>query len=407
MPLTDTFIKALRHDPSKSAGAKHSDGHGLYLHVKESGKYWRMAYRFAGKQKTLALGVYPTVGLAQARRRRDEAREQLASSIDPSLAKQVQKLALAHAQESTFEAVAREFHGVKSGAWSDTYAEKWLRNMSKDLFPHVGRMLLPEITPPLLLSVLRKVEKRGARETAHTLRQTAGQVFRYGIQTGRCERNPVSDLQGALEPIVVKHMAAVLEPSKAGELLRSIDEYRGQPTTKAALQLSALLFQRPGNIRSMEWAWIDAEQAMLTIPSMSMKRTRTQKLNGRPHLVPLAGQALDILEEIRPLTGHGKYVFPSLLSGERPMSENTVNTALRRLGYSGEEMTAHGFRAMARTLLAERLPGIASDVVEAQLAHGKAGPLGAAYDRAEYMEQRRSLMQTWAGYLNQLKELQI
>lgn len=208
--------------------------------MKESGKYWRMAYRFAGKQKTLALGVYPTVGPAQARRRRDEAREQLASCIDPSLAKQVQKLALAHAQESTFEAVALEFHGVKSGAWSDTYAEKWLRNMSKDLFPHVGRMLLPEITPPLLLGVLRKVEKRGARETAHTLRQTAGQVFRYGIQTGRCERNPVSDLQGALEPIVVKHMAAVLEPSKAGELLRSIDEYRGQPTTKAALQRSAL-----------------------------------------------------------------------------------------------------------------------------------------------------------------------
>jgi integrase len=199
-------------------------------------------------------------------------------------------------------------------------------------------------------------------------------------------------------------MAAVLEPSKAGELLRSIDEYRGQPTTKAALQLSALLFQRPGNIRSMEWAWIDAEQAMLTIPSMSMKRTRSQKLNGRPHLVPLAGQALEILEEIRPLTGHGKYVFPSLLSGERPMSENTVNTALRRLGYSGDEMTAHGFRAMARTLLAERLPGIASDVVEAQLAHGKAGPLGAAYDRAEYMEQRRSLMQTWAGYLDQLRQ---
>ncbi|MBL8358392.1 MAG: integrase arm-type DNA-binding domain-containing protein [Delftia acidovorans] len=404
MPLTDTFIKALKHDPCKSAGSKHSDGHGLYLHVKESGKYWRMAYRFAGKQKTLALGVYPAVGLAQARRRRDEAREQLASSIDPSLAKQVQKLALAHAQESTFEAVAREFHGIKCGAWSDTYAEKWLRNMSKDLFPHVGRMLLPEITPPLLLSVLRKVEKRGARETAHTLRQTAGQVFRYGIQTGRCERNPVSDLQGALEPIVVKHMAAVLEPSKAGELLRSIDEYRGQPTTKAALQLSALLFQRPGNIRSMEWDWIDAEQAMLTIPSMSMKRTRTQKLNGRPHLVPLARQALEVFEEIRPLTGHGKYVFPSLISSERPMSENTVNTALRRLGYSGEEMTAHGFRAMARTLLAERLPGIASDVVEAQLAHGKAGPLGAAYDRAEYMEQRRSLMQTWASYLEQLRE---
>jgi len=403
MPLTDTFIKALKHDPSASAGTKHSDGYGLYLHVKESGKYWRMAYRFGGKQKTLALGTYPTIGLAQARRKRDEAREQLASNVDPSLVKQAQKLALANAQEHSFEAVAREFHSIKRNAWSESYAEKWLRNMTKDLFPHVGRMQLPEITAPLLLSVLRKVEKRGARETAHTLRQTAGQVFRYGIQTGRCERNPVSDLQGALEPIVVKHMAAVLEPSQAAELLRAIDQYQGQPTTKAALQLSALLFQRPGNIRAMEWKWIDLEQAMLVIPSLSMKRTKMHKLNGRPHFVPLATQAVTVLKEILPLTGHGKYVFPSLLTGERPMSENTVNTALRRLGYTGEEMTAHGFRAMARTLLAERLPSISPDVVEAQLAHVKSGPLGAAYDRAEYMEQRRILMCTWASYLDHLK----
>jgi len=404
MPLTDTFIKALKHDPSASAGSKYSDGHGLYLHVKESGKYWRMAYRFGGKQKTLALGTYPTTGLAQARRKRDEAREQLASNIDPSIVKQAQKLAMANAQENSFEAVAREFHAIKSNAWSESYAEKWLRNMVKDLFPHVGRMQLPTITAPLLLSVLRKVEKRGARETAHTLRQTAGQVFRYGIQTGRCERNPVADLQGALEPIVVKHMAAVLEPIRAAELLRAIDLYQGQPITKAALQLSALLFQRPGNIRAMEWEWINLKHAMLTIPSQSMKRTKVHKLNGRPHFVPLAPQAVAVFKEIQPFTGHGKYVFPSLLTGERPMSENTVNTALRRMGYSGDEMTAHGFRAMARTLLAERLPNISSDVVEAQLAHVKSGPLGAAYDRAEYMEQRRILMRTWANYLDSLKD---
>jgi integrase len=198
-------------------------------------------------------------------------------------------------------------------------------------------------------------------------------------------------------------MAAVLEPQKAGELLRAVEGYQGQPTTKAALQLSALLFQRPGNIRAMEWTWVDLAGGMLTIPSQSMKRTKAHKLNGRPHFVPLAPQAIAILRELVPVTGHGKYVFPSLLTGERPMSENTVNTALRRLGFTGAEMTAHGFRAMARTLMVERLPGVQADVIEAQLAHGKSGPLGAAYDRADYMGQRRHLMRTWADYLDQLR----
>jgi len=402
MPLTDTFIRQVK--PSgKAAGDSYADGGGMYLLVKPAGKYWRMDYRYAGKRKTLALGVYPTVTLAQARKRREEARSQLAESIDPSVIKRAQKIAKTSAAEDTFEAVAREFHETKRRGWSESYAEKWLRNMTKDLFPPIGRMLLPEITAPILLGVLRKVERRGAKETAHTLRQTAGQVFRYGIQTGRCETNPVPDLHGALEPIVVKHMAAVLEPAKAGELMRAFDGYKGQPTTKAALQLSALLFQRPGNIRAMEWAWVDLTTGMLTIPSQSMKRTKAHKLNGRPHFVPLAPQAVAILRELVPLTGHGKYVFPSLLTGERPMSENTVNTALRRLGFTGAEMTAHGFRAMARTLMVERLPGVQADVIEAQLAHRKSGPLGAAYDRADYMEQRRHLMRTWADYLELLK----
>ncbi|MFG0643392.1 tyrosine-type recombinase/integrase [Delftia sp. WSY_22] len=404
MPLTDTFVKTAKPDPAKTAGSKFADGYGLFLLVKDAGKYWRMAYRFAGKQKTLALGTYPSVTLAQARKRREEARTQLAAGIDPGVIKQAQKVIKASAAGNTFEAIAREFHETKRSAWSDSYSEKWLRNMVKDLFPHIGRMPLPDVTPPILLGVLRKVEKRGANETAHTLRQIAGQVFRYGIQTGRCEANPVPDLHGALEPVVVKHMAAVLEPQKAGELLRAVDGYQGQPTTKAALQLSALLFQRPGNIRAMEWTWIDLTAGMLTIPSQSMKRTKVHKLNGRPHFVPLAQQAVEILQELQPLTGRGKYVFPSLLTGERPMSENTVNTALRRLGFSGEEMTAHGFRAMARTLMIERLPGIHADVIEAQLAHGKSGPLGSAYDRADYMEQRRQLMNTWANYLDQIKQ---
>ena len=401
MALTDTFVKQYKHS-GKAAGDKHSDGGGLYLHAMASGKYWRMAYRFSGKQKTLAIGVYPAVTLAKARQRREEAKALLADGIDPGVVKQAQKVALTVSAESTYEAIAREFHGIKKSGWSDTYAEKWIGRMEKDLFPPLGRMKLTDITAPMLLTYIRKVEQRGAKETAHTLRQTAGQVFRYGIQTGRCTTNPVSDLAGALEPLTVKHMAAVLEPAQAGQLVRAFDAYQGQPSTKAALQLSALLFQRPGNIRQMEWAWIDLANAMLTIPSMSMKRTKTQKLNGRPHFVPLAPQAVAVFEELHPFTGHGQYVFPSLRTGERPMSENTVNAALRRMGFTGAEMTAHGFRAMARTLMVERLPGMNPDVIEAQLAHGKSGPLGAAYDRAEFMEQRRKMMGEWADYLDRL-----
>lgn len=402
MALTDTFVRQTKHS-GKPAGDKYADGDGMYLLVKAAGKYWRMDYRYAGKRNTLALGTYPEISLAQARKRREHARELLAQGTDPSVAKQAQKRAQRVAAANTFEAVAREFHGLQKGAWSARYGARWIERMQKDLFPYVGRTPLVDVTAPMLLDVLRKVEKRGAMETAHTLRQTAGQVFRYGIQTARCERNPVADLHGALKPLVVRHMAAVLEPSHAGELLRAIYGYTGQPMTRAALQLSALLFQRPGNIRQMEWAWIDLDGGMLTIPSESMKRRKHQKLNGRPHLVPLAPQAVVILRELLPLTGHGRYVFPSLRTGTRPMSDNTVNAALRRMGFTSDEMTAHGFRAMARTLMVERLPGIDPEVVEAQLAHGKSGPLGAAYDRAEFMEQRRKMMNEWAKYLDRLR----
>lgn len=402
MALTDTFVRQVKHS-SSAAGDKHTDGAGMYLLVNGAGKYWRMNYRFLGKQRTLALGVYPDVSLAKARQKRDKARELIAEGIDPSAAKRAAKRAEATAAANTFEALAREFHALQVDGWSPKYAARWIERMEKDLFPYIGRLPLHSVNAPTLLDALRKVEKRGANETAHTLRQSSGQVFRYGVQTGRCERNPVGDLHGALKPVVVRHMAAVLEPAKAGELLRAIDEYSGQPMTRGALQLSALLFQRPGNIRQMEWAWVDFDKVMLTIPSQDMKRRLHQKINGRPHLVPLAPQAVAILRELYPLTGHGRYVFPSLRTGERPMSDNTVNAALRRMGFSSDEMTAHGFRAMARTLMIERLPGIHADVIEAQLAHGKSGPLGAAYDRAEYMDQRRGMMVEWAGYLDRLR----
>ena len=402
MALTDTFIKNLKW-AGAPAGEKHTDGQGLYLLVKATGKYWRMNYRFAGKQKTLAIGVYPAVTLAKARQRRDKARELFADGIDPSKAKQVEKQAQVFAAANTFELVAREFLVAKTEAWTPMYAAKWLRGMTKDLFPYIGSLPLASITAPMLLEALRKCEKRGAIESAHTLRQTAGQVFRYGIQTGRCVSSPAADLQGALKPVNTKHLAAILEPVKVGELMRSIASYTGQPMTRVALVLSALLFQRPGNIRQMEWAWVNFDNAMLTIPSQDMKRRKHQKVNGRPHFVPLAPQALTALKEMRPLSGHGRYVFPSLLTGERPMSDNTVNSALRRMGYTNSEMTAHGFRATARTLMIERLPGVSADVIEAQLAHGKSGPLGSAYDRAEFMEQRRKMMVEWADYLDKLR----
>lgn len=402
MALTDTFVKNIK-PIGAPAGEKHTDGGGMYLLVNAAGKYWRMNYRFADKRKTLALGVYPAVSLAKARQRRDKARELLADGIDPSEAKREAKAVELAQAANTFEEVAREFHQVRSTSWSPKYAERWLSGLKTYLFPSVGKRPVSTITAPMLLDVLRLVEKRGIVETAHTLRQNAGQVFRFGIQTGRCERDPAADLHGALKPVTTRHMAAVLEPAKAGELLRAIDAYTGQPATRVALALSALLFQRPGNIRQLEWSWVNLDKAVISIPAASMKRTVHGKMNGRPHLVPLAPQAVALLTEIQPLTGSGRYVFPSLRTGERPMSDNTVNASLRRMGFASDEMSAHGFRAMARTLMIERIPGISADVIEAQLAHGKSGPLGAAYDRAEFMEQRRKMMQKWADYLDKLR----
>ncbi|MFT4195010.1 tyrosine-type recombinase/integrase [Ottowia sp.] len=401
MALSDTFVRTVK--PSgKPAGDKHADGQGLYLLVKPGGKYWRMDYRYAGKRKTLAVGVYPAVTLAKARQARDKARELLADGQDPGEAKREAKAARAAAAANTFELVAREYHKVKASGWSEKYGRKWLTGMESYLFPSIGRRPIASITARQVLDVLRLVEKRGILDTAHTLRQNAGQVFRYAVQTERCERNPVADLSDALQPLTVMHMAAVTDPKQVGELLRAMDAYTGHPATRAALQLSALLFQRPGNIRQMEWAWVDLDAAMLTIPAEAMKRRKAQKINGRPHYVPLAPQAVAVLRDLHPLTGHGRYVFPSLLTGERPMSDNTVNTALRRMGYSRDEMTAHGFRAMARTVLGEHLDADA-EVIEAQLAHGKSGPLGAAYDRTSYLAQRRQMMERWADYLDKLR----
>lgn len=405
MALNATFVeKSTAYQGKNKSGDKHVDGQGLYLHVMPSGgKYWRMAYRLEGKQKTLAIGVYPSVTLAQARKKRDTARELIAQGVDPSTAKQDAAQAKRLAAASTYETVAREFHAVKAEGWSESHAIKWLRLNELYLFPHIGHLPISQIKASRVLAALRKVEAKGILSTAQDVQQMAAQVFRYAVQTDRIEQSPIGDLKGALKPHVAEHFSAAIDPVRAGELLRAIDGYQGQPATKAALKLSALLFQRPGNIRAMEWAWIDFDKSLLSIPAQEMKRTLHQKLNGRPHLVPLARQALEILHALRPLTGGGLYVFPGARTPLRPMSDGTVNAALRRLDFGGDDHVAHGFRAMARTLMAEQLKGIPAELVEAQLGHGKSGPLGSAYDRAEYLAQRFEVMQRWADYLDKLR----
>jgi integrase len=402
--LSDVDCRNATCPPGK---ARHrlTDGGGLYLEVSPAGsKRWFWKFYPQGKESRLALGSYPAVTLKAARKARDDARAIRRDGANPVQKRKAERLASTARSATTYEAVARELHQTKLANWSPSYAEKWLRLQERDLFPWIGSLPLESVTAPVLLTALRRVEGRDAHDTAHALRQYAGQVCRYGVATGKCERNPASDLRDALKPLQVRHMGAILEPVQAGQLLRDIDGYAGQPVTRAALQLSALLFQRPGNIRAMEWSEIDAKAAVWSIPAAKMKRRVHGKVNGRPHLVPLAPQALATLEDLRPLTGHGRYVFPSLLTGEECMSENTIRAALRRMGYANDEMTAHGFRAMARTMIAERLSGIDPEVIEAQLAHGKSGPLGMAYDRAEYMAQRRQLMTAWADYLDRLRK---
>jgi integrase len=395
-----------------------SDGDGLYLllFVKGGAHGWRFDYSFDGKRKTLSLGTYPDTGLALARRKADEARKLLAEGTDPSDARKASKAARAKAEEvealeaaglplpGTFEFVAREWlTQVHAAKVSEGHAERTQIRFEQDAFPFIGRRPVGEIEPPELLEVLRRVTARGAIETAHRLKDACGQVFRYGIASGQCKRNPAADLRDALPPVPSRHHAAITDPKQAGELMRNLAEYRGHPVTRIALRLSALLFLRPGELRQAEWAWVDFDAATLTLPAALMKRKQDGKLNGAPHLVPLAPQAVALLRELQVLTGGGRYCFPSLQTKGRPMSENTVNVALRRMGYDRETMTAHGFRAMARTLAAERL-GIAPDVIEAQLAHAVGDSLGRAYNRTTFIDQRRDLMCRWADYLDRLRD---
>lgn len=416
--LSDKAIRAaLKRAADTGKPEKVSDGAGLRLDCQPSGAgWWRLRYRFGGKEGMLSLGTYPEVPLSLARQRRDEARAQVAAGTDPSAARKADKAAQAaeaavtrNAERGlpapgTFEAVAREWLSIVHEAKvSAGHAERTRIRFEQDAFPWIGARPLAELEAPEVLAVLRRVTARGAIETAHRLKDACGQVFRFGIATGACTRNPAADLRDALPPVPTRHLAAVVDPKQAGELLRAMGDYAGHPITRAALALSALLFLRPGELRQMEWAWVDLDGALVTLPAALMKRRKDEKTNGAPHLVPLAPQAVAILRDLHPLTGAGRYVFPSLQTKDRPMSENTVNVALRRMGFDSETATAHGFRAMARTMAAERL-GIAPEVIEAQLAHAVGDALGRAYNRTQFAEQRRELMTKWADYLDRLRK---
>lgn len=395
--------KELENAKPEAKTKRLSDGGGLYFEITPNGsKYWRLAYRFADKQKTLALGVYPKVKAPEARKKAREAKDHLAAGRDPGLIKKATKGAAS--PENSFQAVANEWIEKFKHMWTESHYKNIAGRLQRDLFPWIGNRPIGEITAPELLMVLRKIEARGYLESAHRASTNAGQVFMYAIATGRAERNPAADLKGAIPPPIVKHMSTILDPDQVGELMRAIERYHGSPLTKYALQLVAYVFLRSGELRHAEWSEVDFKTAEWRIPVARMKaRKRDKEANPAGyHLVPLSIQVITILRDLQALTGQGKYLFPGLRSTTRPMSDATLTNALRRMGYSQEELHVHGFRAMARTLIRQNL-GFDEEPIERQLGHAVKGPLGAAYNRADFVAERRRMMQAWADYLEQLK----
>ncbi|KAF0158828.1 MAG: DNA integration/recombination/inversion protein [Syntrophaceae bacterium] len=391
IPLTD--IKVLKAKP-QGKPVSLFDGGGLYLLVTSTGgKLWRFKYRFDKQEKKLALGSYPEISLLDARKRREDARKLLANGIDPGAVRKAQKQANIQETE-TFEVIAREWHNKFMTTWKKSHYERVLSRLERDVFPHLGKRPIAEIKAPELLGVLRRLESRGIMHTAHIIRGISGQIFRYAVASGRADRDPSADLRGALTPVKTINRAAITDPVKAGELLRAIDSYRGSFVVQSALKFAPLTFVRPGELRHAEWSEIDFEKAEWNIPAEKMK----MKV---PHLVPLSKQAIEILTELKKLTGKGRYVFPGRTSA-RPMSDNAILAALRNMGFEKTEMSGHGFRAMARTILDEVLQ-VRPDLIEHQLAHAVRDPLGRAYNRTQHLNERRRMMQTWADYLAGLK----
>lgn len=391
MPLSDT---AIRNAKPGTKQRKLSDEKGLFLLVTPNGgKWWRLKYRVGGKEKLLSLGTYPEVSLKEAREKRDEARKLVAKGQCPSEARKTCEAQQAQDLE-TFELVAREWFAKFSADWSDSHATRTIRRFEKDLFPWLGQRPIREIEPPELLSVIRRIESRGVLETAHRALQNCGQVFRYAVATGRATRDISQDLRGALPPTKEKHLASITDPKAVAPLLRAIDEYQGSFVVRCALKLAPLVFVRPGELRQAEWTEFDLEGSEWRIPARKMKM-REQ------HIVPLSQQAVEVLKEIHTLTGQGRWVFPNARTRTKAMSNMAVNNALRRMGYDKDEMTGHGFRSMASTILNEQ--GWNRDAIERQLAHAERDNIRAAYNYAEFLPERRRMMQAWADYLDGLK----
>lgn len=395
--LTDTAIKKAKPGDKP---IRMFDGGGLYLEVATSGgKLWRFKYRFEGKEKRQALGVYPDTGLAKAREKRDKARRLLADGIDPGEHHKVQKAAKVALSANSFEAVGREWFAKMKPEWADSHADKIMARLERDVFPWLGKRPIAELTAVEVLTTLKRISDRGAKDTAKRAQQDCGGVFRYAIQTGRASYNPIPDLRGALPTAIGGNFAAITDPVKVGELLRAIDGFNGTFIVKCALRLSPFLFVRPGELRQAKWADFDLDKAEWKFLVSKIKKTEEQKL----HLVPLASQAVTILRELHALTGDGEFVFPGARSNGRAMSEAAVNAALRRMGYDTKtEITGHGFRAMARTILHE-VHGIAPEVIEHQLAHKVPDALGTSYNRTKFLPARKAMMQQWADYLDKLK----
>lgn len=403
--LTDKQCKNAACPPDKKR-VRLTDSGGLYLEVSPGGsKRWFWKLYVDSKESRMALGSYPAVSLAEARRARDAARLQKRDGQNPVQVRKVEKLKASNPGGGTFQAVALEWHGKQSSQWSEGHATRALRQLERDLFPWIGERPLAEIQPTELLATVRKIEERGALETADRGLMLCRQIWRYAIATGRAERDVTYGLKDALQPYRGTHFAAITDPEQLGVLLRAIQAYRGGPIVRAALQLAPILFQRPGELRAAAWSEIDLEQGIWTIPPARMKREKDGKEHGDAHLVPLPTQAVAILKELHRLTGHGSLVFPGERDHDRPISENSVRTALISLGYTSELQTWHGFRATARTMLAERLD-VDPLLIEAQLAHAVKDANGRAYNRTRYLEQRVKMMQRWADYLEAVRTKQ-
>ena len=391
MPLTNLIVKNAK---PKQKITRLYDERGLYLEIAPSGsKGWRFKYRIDRKEKRISFGVYPDIGLKEARVQCEEARKLVALGIDPSVRRKVEKALSKEKYANTFEVIAREWWLKDRARWTDSHAKTVIRRLEKNVFPWLGREPIADISVPALISVIRKIEERGVNETAHRTLNICGQILRYAVQTGRAQRDITADLKGVLRPVQTKHLSAVVEPRRAGELLRELDAYQGTLPVRCALRLAPLVFVRPGELRTMRWKDIDFTKAEW---SFVVSKTQTQ------HIVPLATQALAILKELYPVTGQREYVFPNARSPLRPMSDNAILAALRRQGIPKEEMSGHGFRAMARTILDEIL-GFRPDIIEQQLAHRVRDPLGRAYNRTAHLVDRKKMMQAWADYMDKAR----